>query len=409
MRKRLLLITNGFPYGNSERSFLLTEYNDLLKEFDVHTLALSWQPILDEQVDIMNAQWLLLERPSVVDALLQAGKPAVIREMWSARQLCGRNAYLKRLKAIAAYSARTALIEEKVAELCEANAIDIIYTYWCTYATLASVRLKKRFPNIKIITRFHGYDLYDERTPENWQPFQNEIAKGCDKLCFVCESGMRYFLHRWGQVWEKKSFVSYLGCRRMTRVNRNNLQRLSLVSCSNMIPLKRIDYIIKALATLPPEIQVDWHHFGDGPERARLEKMAETALGKRENLSYHFWGQVDHAKLNQIYQDIGAQLFITTSSTEGVPVTIQEALGMGIPAIGTAVGGIPELVIDNRTGYLLPADPTVEQVAHAIISYWRASKEEKKKMSDLAYACWYSVCDAEKNAQRFIRILKTIE
>lgn len=149
MRKRLLLITNGFPYGNSERSFLLTEYNDLLKEFDVHTLALSWQPILDEQVDIMNAQWLLLERPSVVDALLQAGKPAVIREMWSARQLCGRNAYLKRLKAIAAYSARTALIEEKVAELCEANAIDIIYTYWCTYATLASVRLKKDFRTSK--------------------------------------------------------------------------------------------------------------------------------------------------------------------------------------------------------------------------------------------------------------------
>ena len=57
--------------------------------------------------------------------------------------------------------------------------------------------------------------------------------------------------------------------------------------------------------------------------------------------------------------------FITTSSTEGLPVSIQEAMAAGIPIIGTNVGGIPEMIDGN--GVLLSANPSNKEVAEAIL------------------------------------------
>ena len=53
---------------------------------------------------------------------------------------------------------------------------------------------------------------------------------------------------------------------------------MTLVSCSNLIPLKRADLIIAALALLPESIRVDWHHFGDGTEREALAALAVKTL-----------------------------------------------------------------------------------------------------------------------------------
>ena len=107
----------------------------------------------------------------------------------------------------------------------------------------------------------------------------------------------------------------------------------------------------------------------------------------------------------QLYQQIGAQLFITTSETEGLPVSMMEAYAMGIPVIVTAVGGIPEMVQEGENGYLLPNHPEGEEVAQAIQRYAALSREQKDGMSQRALASWQEHFDAAANAEKLMPLL----
>ena len=103
-------------------------------------------------------------------------------------------------------------------------------------------------------------------------------------------------------------------------------------------------------------------------------------------------------------------LFITTSSTEGgAPVSIQEAFSMGIPAIGTNVGGIPDLISHERTGYLLSNSPTADDICSSIERFIKLTDAEKDHMSNNAYDLWKEKFDAHNNADRFSEMLLHLE
>ena len=190
----------------------------------------------------------------------------------------------------------------------------------------------------------------------------------------------------------------------MDKIEYSPHNTLNIVSCSNLIPLKRVNLITEALSIMPESIQVNWHHIGDGPEKDKLIKQAKEILGSKPNISYVFTGAVPNKDIPLIYKKIIPDVFITTTSSEGgAPVSIQEAFAMGIPAIATDVGGIPDLVND-RTGILLPTNPTAEQIADAIKRIYYMSDNGKKTMRDNAYTHWLECFNAKTNAHRLLNI-----
>ncbi len=90
--------------------------------------------------------------------------------------------------------------------------------------------------------------------------------------------------------------------------------------------------------------------IGDGPLRGELEEM-------RQRLGLHhvveFPGALQQADVLKGWQR--ASIAVLTSENEGMPVCLMEAAACGIPAVATAVGGVPELVEDGVTGLLVPA------------------------------------------------------
>jgi glycosyltransferase involved in cell wall biosynthesis len=86
---------------------------------------------------------------------------------------------------------------------------------------------------------------------------------------------------------------------------------------------------------------------GSGPQRADLARLAnELNLGD----SVSFLGEVcDVPGLLA-----GAQFFVLTSLTEGISLTLLEAMSCGLPVVATRVGGNPEVVVDGETGILVP-------------------------------------------------------
>lgn len=88
---------------------------------------------------------------------------------------------------------------------------------------------------------------------------------------------------------------------------------------------------------------------GDGPERPALERYI-----RQQHLD-------DKVTLPGFRDDIdqllrGADVFLLTSRYEGISIALLEAMRAGLPAIGTAVGGVPETIIDGKTGLLVAPD-----------------------------------------------------
>ncbi|HET6423515.1 MAG TPA: glycosyltransferase [Planctomycetaceae bacterium] len=106
---------------------------------------------------------------------------------------------------------------------------------------------------------------------------------------------------------------------------------------------------------------------GDGPERAKLESLTDE-LQLRDNVE--FLGE--RRDVPKLLTQAG--FFVTSSLTEGISLTLLEAMAVGLPVVATSVGGNPEIVVDGKTGRLAPAaDPAA--LAGAIIALCDAKAE----------------------------------
>jgi glycosyltransferase involved in cell wall biosynthesis len=102
---------------------------------------------------------------------------------------------------------------------------------------------------------------------------------------------------------------------------------------------------------------------GDGAFRPEVEAhIAGVGLGSHVTLTGELHSDEVAARLRE------ADLFCLPSFFEGIPISIMEAMATGLPVVATAVGGIPELVIDRRTGFLIPAG-RADALADAIAAF----------------------------------------
>jgi glycosyltransferase involved in cell wall biosynthesis len=122
-----------------------------------------------------------------------------------------------------------------------------------------------------------------------------------------------------------------------------------IVCLANFTPTKGQAVIIDAMPQLArqfPNIRAVL--AGDGPElpalKARVEALGVAAL-------VEFPGSV------RVPWDLlrAADVFVLASEIEGLPLVVLEAMSQGVPVVATDVGGMPEAVIDDKTGYLVPA------------------------------------------------------
>jgi glycosyltransferase involved in cell wall biosynthesis len=119
-------------------------------------------------------------------------------------------------------------------------------------------------------------------------------------------------------------------------------------------PEKGVDLLLEAVARLDAGgLPVALAVAGDGPERERLDQQAR-ALGIVDRI--RFLGNV--ANVPSLYRQVDAVAL--PSRSEGLPNVLLEALRADVPVVATAVGGVPEVLVDPNAGVVVPAgDPAV--------------------------------------------------
>lgn len=119
-----------------------------------------------------------------------------------------------------------------------------------------------------------------------------------------------------------------------------------------LYPIKGIDVLAEAFSMLINEgVKARLVIIGEGPYRDWLEDRVQPAE-VRELVS--FLGALPQTQVRR--EMLQARLLVLPSRSEGLPRVIMEAMASSLPVVATKVGGIPELVEDGSTGFLVPPD-----------------------------------------------------
>ncbi|MCL2400025.1 MAG: glycosyltransferase, partial [Defluviitaleaceae bacterium] len=263
--------------------------------------------------------------------------------------------------------------------------------------------LKKNYNNIPCVTRTHGYDLYKFRNKLGYQPYKTWMDKKINKVFFISQHGYNYYLNEFAKSETKKYCLSRLGIinnyfAELDKQEKNN-NTLVLCSCSYIVPVKRLHHIIKALGQIN-EYKIHWIHIGDGPEKNSIESLADEILGNKNNITYEFKGFMNNDHVMQFYNANYFDCFISASESEGLPVSMMEAISFQIPVIATDVGGVSELV-SKETGILLSSEGNISEISKAIVDFYNLSSDNKNSMRKAARLFWESNFNAEVNHAKF--------
>ena len=276
----------------------------------------------------------------------------------------------------------------------------VIYSYRFGIGVLAAAKLKALYPNSHIISRCHGQDLFEFRNAYNYLPYRTCLYRNVETLYCISEDGYTYAKKMY-PAYADKMTVSRLGTRDCGYNDAIGNEALTLVTCSRIVPLKRLHRLAQALTHIKG-VSIKWIHFGDGDE-AYTQKLKRICGHMPPSVEVKFAGFTENAQLMTYYAKRPATVFVNLSESEGLPVSIMEACSVGMPVIATDVGGTGEIVHDGENGYLLKKDFTTGELLQAIRNVMLMDPETFRRMSHRSREIWKEGFSEETNYTEFVK------
>jgi colanic acid/amylovoran biosynthesis glycosyltransferase len=248
---------------------------------------------------------------------------------------------------------------------------DIIHCHFGSNG-IVGTQLKDIGISGKLITTFYGSDLTSFLKKKGEKVYHNLFLCGdiflpiCDyfkkKLVALKCDEKKIMIHRLGADIESFQVVH----------NKAGQEKPSkILTIGRLSEKKGHIYSLKAFAKIIKKHKnLKYIIAGDGPLRTELEKLA-TELKLSDNVE--FMGAVNELEVKALFKE--AHIFVLSSVTgydgdqEGTPTVLVEAQACGLPVISTYHSGIPEVVIDGKSGFLVPekdVDALAEKMEYLI-------------------------------------------
>jgi glycosyltransferase involved in cell wall biosynthesis len=416
MKENLILLTATFPYGNGE-AFLETELPYLAQNFSKVII------IPTKNTSILNPRSIpknCIINESIISKTNHKKSfnrkfsklASSLTSLFFYREFLGllpkkinKKVFSNLLNSTRDASLSKRAINDITNSYKFKDETTLIYSYWCTGATLGASLSSSKFP---VISRVHRGDLYEELFAKNYIPYREKIISNIEAIFSISEDGINYLKKRY-PTYESKLKLSRLGIpvpKESLNLDLKTVNPIIIVSCSSINRNKSVDRIALSLSRFAKKhsnMNIIWHHFGTGPD---LNYVLSLIEGFPENLSAKLHGHIDNKALLNWYSKNPVNLFINLSKSEGIPVSIMEANSYGIPAIATNVGGTSELV-KKESGWLLKKDFTDAEIQSTLQEAFFEHKERSVKGNNAHKIC-SAFFDSEKNYPEFNKKLKKI-
>lgn len=399
--KLLLLLTAAFPYDKGE-DFLPAELH-AVSGFD--KILVCPCNLKEKSTVTKTLPTGILVYPLSKQGLGKAAyakllfSPPVLQEMIDLVH-SGRFSF-SRLHEMLFFMKNAVQLYESMLEIPEVQAADdiTIYSYWFYDAAAAGAllaqELKRRGKRVKQISRAHGFDIHPERSLCGYLPMRKFLLSSVDRLYPCSQNGADTICRQYPEYRDKVR-PAFLGTADCGVTGGKRHPELHLVSCSYMVPVKRLHLLIQALSLC--DFPVRWTHLGSGPLEQELRQQAEKLP---QNVNVNFAGQLENTAILDFYRSNPVSVFVNVSSSEGIPVSIMEAISFGIPVVATNVGGTSEAVRDGFNGFLLEKDFTPRSLMEKIRQIRDLSDAEYKALCVNSRAMWEKKFHASVNYSRF--------
>ena len=244
----------------------------------------------------------------------------------------------------------------KLVELSETCGLDIIHAHYAVPHAASAYLAKQIFNSrrLRTVTTLHGTDITLVGAEPSFRRVVKFAIEQSDGVTAVSQFLRRRTIEEFDIRREIRVIPNFVDLDRPART-RDGCSRTAfapagekiLMHASNFRPVKRPGDAVRLLARLRERIPAKLILVGEGPERLFVQQLVKEL---KLTGHVHFLGQQDY--LEQLMAC--ADLFVLPSEQESFGLVALEAHACGVPVIGTRVGGMPELVRDGETGFLVP-------------------------------------------------------
>ena len=303
---------------------------------------------------------------------------------------------------------RASNLKNELLQFCNHSHLNVsncvFYSYWHDYKALALAMLRKSF-GCACVARAHRWDNFAEVYPSGYLPFKKYIIHNLSQTYTISQKGKDSF-----EKYLNKSLDDMVTVSRLGKFNERPVQydkvgnQFLICSCSDIRADKRVDKIIDVISLMKTP-NIKWVHIGDDKLRQEIECYAANKLKKSQ---YEFLGLIPNPSILDYYSTNYVDLFINLSTSEGIPVSVMEAMSAGIPVLATNVGGTSEIV-NKSNGFLVDENINVVDVAKIIDEYLAKPEDSRREYRKNAYDFWKENFEAERNYNIFGSYLLSIE
>lgn len=254
------------------------------------------------------------------------------------------------------YPPYTLALATKMAEVASYEKLDVLHVHYAIPHAISAYLAKQILGSekIKVVTTLHGTDITLVGRDASYLPitkFGVEVSDGVTAVSEWLKQETTRNLSTTKEIEVIPNFVDpdrfkhYKGSAFCHMFGPPNDKLITHVS--NFRPVKRIMDVIEVFERVTRKVPSRLIMVGDGPDRSRAEAYCRD---RRLRDRVFFLGNVPNLE-----EVVGSSdLFLLPSESESFGMAALEALASEVPVIATNAGGLPEVVIEGETGYLLP-------------------------------------------------------
>lgn len=257
----------------------------------------------------------------------------------------------------------------KLVEIAQEDGLDLVHTHYAvphaTSAFLAKQMLKQEYP-IKTVTTLHGTDITLVGLDRSFYQVVKFSIEQADSVTAVSHY-LREQTHALFKIdREIHTIFNFVDTERFQRdpaeCGREHFAEPDekvIIHASNFRPVKRVLDAVRVFAQIRESIPARLLMVGEGPERLPAQEAVRD-LGLSAQVS--FLGEQDY--IERLFSC--SDLLLLPSEEESFGLAALEALSCSVPVVGTAIGGLPEVVEDGVNGFLCPVGAVGEMAEKAI-------------------------------------------
>lgn len=254
------------------------------------------------------------------------------------------------------YADYTVPLSVKMAQVSREHQLDILHVHYAVPHATAAILAQSMLPESqrpRVVTTLHGTDVTLLGHDSQYAPAIRHAVNNSDAVTTVSEF-LKQEAQRVLEIERPVEVIHNFYEPQIPRRSRGEIRRelgvqdgeVMLLHTSNLRPVKRIDLLLDAAAHIRPResfklVILAGEDFSPFAEEVRRLGLEDRVVVRERVFDVENYVQA-------------ADLGLVTSESESFCLSILEAMNFACPSVATRVGGIPEVIADNRTGLLVP-------------------------------------------------------